>query len=241
MRIGRLRAAPGPDPPGSSRCLNQGRRTPVPRVLLSNTLAEPAPSGSADTSRLCQGCSHPPRQHPDQAALSFDPPAATGRRRRSLTSTRTNSASRRKPNVSQSRSFGRPTGRHLNANTQPATTHRAISGGLGPARPAPPRLASPCAAPLRFSADLTRVPSDPRLSVPILSIRPGPIVSIVADDLGRFMGAGEVLRDWASRCAGPRRLHIHRHRFPSTHPIVTWLPATQWNLVHVRLAALASN
>jgi hypothetical protein len=45
--------------------------TPVPRVLLSATLAGPAPSGSTGTSRLCQGCSHPPRHHPDQAALSF--------------------------------------------------------------------------------------------------------------------------------------------------------------------------
>jgi hypothetical protein len=45
--------------------------TSVPLVLLSTTLTGPAPSGSADTSRLCQGCSHPPRHHPDQAALSF--------------------------------------------------------------------------------------------------------------------------------------------------------------------------
>jgi hypothetical protein len=45
--------------------------TPVPRVLLSATLAGPAPSGSAGTSRLCQGCSHPPRHHPDQAAPSY--------------------------------------------------------------------------------------------------------------------------------------------------------------------------
>jgi hypothetical protein len=33
--------------------------TPVPRVLLFVSLAGPAPSGSAGTSRLCQGCSHP--------------------------------------------------------------------------------------------------------------------------------------------------------------------------------------
>jgi hypothetical protein len=46
-------------------------RTPVPRVLLSATLAGPAPSGSTGPSRLCQGCSRPPRHHPDQAALSF--------------------------------------------------------------------------------------------------------------------------------------------------------------------------
>jgi hypothetical protein len=45
--------------------------TPVPRVLLSATLAGPAPSGSTDTSRLCRGCSHPPRHHPDQAAPSY--------------------------------------------------------------------------------------------------------------------------------------------------------------------------
>src|ERR1022692_1341350 len=45
--------------------------TPVPRVLLSATLAGPAPSGGAKTSRLCQGCSRPPRHHPDQAALSY--------------------------------------------------------------------------------------------------------------------------------------------------------------------------
>jgi hypothetical protein len=36
--------------------------TPVPRVLLSATLAGPAPSGGAGTSRLCQGCSCPPRE-----------------------------------------------------------------------------------------------------------------------------------------------------------------------------------
>ena len=52
--------------------------TPVPRVLLFITLAGPAPSGDADTSRRCQGCSHPPRHLPDQAALSFTVPAATG-------------------------------------------------------------------------------------------------------------------------------------------------------------------
>jgi hypothetical protein len=41
-----------------------------PRVLLSASLAGPAPSGSTDTSRLCQGCSHPPRHHPDQRRKS---------------------------------------------------------------------------------------------------------------------------------------------------------------------------
>ncbi len=49
----------------------EGRKAPVPRVLLSATLAGPAPSGSTRTSRLCQGCSRPPRRHADQAAPSF--------------------------------------------------------------------------------------------------------------------------------------------------------------------------
>jgi hypothetical protein len=48
--------------------------TPVPHVLLSATLTGPAPSGSTGTSRLCQGCSRPPRHHPDQAALSYTAP-----------------------------------------------------------------------------------------------------------------------------------------------------------------------
>ena len=45
--------------------------TPVPRVLLSATLADPPHLAVLDTSRLCQGCSRPPRHHPDQAALSY--------------------------------------------------------------------------------------------------------------------------------------------------------------------------
>ena len=67
----RVRAAPGPYPPGSSRYGLEGLQTPVPRVLLSVTLAGPAPSGSAGTPRLCQGCSRPPRHLPGQAALSY--------------------------------------------------------------------------------------------------------------------------------------------------------------------------
>lgn len=42
----RIRTATGPDPPGSSRRHFKRRKTPVPRVLLSITLAGPAPSGS---------------------------------------------------------------------------------------------------------------------------------------------------------------------------------------------------
>ena len=67
----RVRVASGPDPPGSSRCVIDRRRTSVSRVCLSATLATPAPSGSTGTPWLCQGCSHPPRHLPGQAALSF--------------------------------------------------------------------------------------------------------------------------------------------------------------------------
>jgi len=52
----------------------RGVTTPVPRVLLSITLAGPTPSGGPDAPRLCQGCSHPPRHLPAQAAPSFSGP-----------------------------------------------------------------------------------------------------------------------------------------------------------------------
>ena len=58
--------------------LSRDVMTLVSRVLLFITLAEPAPSGDTGTSRRCQGCSHPSRHLPDQAALSFTVPAATG-------------------------------------------------------------------------------------------------------------------------------------------------------------------
>ncbi|MFL6130453.1 MAG: site-specific integrase [Mycobacteriales bacterium] len=61
---------------------SRGCHTPVPRVLLSIPLAEPGPSGSTGPSRLCQGCSHPPRHHPDQAAPSSTPLLRQGRRRK---------------------------------------------------------------------------------------------------------------------------------------------------------------
>jgi hypothetical protein len=68
---------------------SRGCHTPVPHVLLSVTLAGPRPSGSTGPSRLCQGCSHPPRHHPGQAAPSFTALLRQDQRRRSLTSSRT--------------------------------------------------------------------------------------------------------------------------------------------------------
>ena len=45
--------------------------TLVPHVHLPVSLDRPGSSGSADPSRRCQGCSHPPRRLPGRAALSF--------------------------------------------------------------------------------------------------------------------------------------------------------------------------
>ena len=70
----RVRTATSPDPPGSSWWAVKGRQTPVSRVYLLVSLTGPAPSGSTGTLRRCQGCSHPHRRLPDQAALNFTPP-----------------------------------------------------------------------------------------------------------------------------------------------------------------------
>ena len=74
-RRGTGRCAPHP---AQIRQIRAGRHikrltTPVPRVHLSVSLAGPGPSGSAGPPRLCQGCSHPPRRPPGQAAPSFIP------------------------------------------------------------------------------------------------------------------------------------------------------------------------
>ena len=49
----------------------EGVQPLVPHRHLSVLLAGPGPSGSADPSRRCQGCSRPPPRLQDQAALSF--------------------------------------------------------------------------------------------------------------------------------------------------------------------------
>src|SRR3954465_9589951 len=71
--------------------------TPVPRLLLSVLLAGPAPSGSADTSRRCQGRLPPSPAPPGSGCPQLHRSAATERRRRALTPTQSKSASRRPP------------------------------------------------------------------------------------------------------------------------------------------------
>ena len=65
---------PAPIRQVSSRFIAYGTSSMVPSVRLLVLLAGPAPSGSTGTSRRCQGCSHPPRRPPDQAAPSFTQP-----------------------------------------------------------------------------------------------------------------------------------------------------------------------
>jgi hypothetical protein len=54
------------------------RRTSVPRVCLSVTLATPASSGSADTSWLCRGRLPPVPAPPETGCPQLRSPAATG-------------------------------------------------------------------------------------------------------------------------------------------------------------------
>ena len=76
-------------------------QTLVSHVHLFVSLAGPGPSGSADPSRRCQGCSHLPLRLQDQAALSFCQNAATSRRRCPFITARSNSASWRTRSPSQ--------------------------------------------------------------------------------------------------------------------------------------------
>jgi hypothetical protein len=69
---------------------------PVPRVLLSATLAGPAPSGSTGHVPALSGLLPPSPPPPGSGCPQLHRPAATGRRRRSLTSTRNDSASLRR-------------------------------------------------------------------------------------------------------------------------------------------------
>ena len=84
----RVRTATSPYPPDLSWWAVKRRQTLISRVHLLISLTGPTSSGSADTSRRCQGCSHPHQRPLDQAAPSFHPAAATTRQRRSLTSIR---------------------------------------------------------------------------------------------------------------------------------------------------------
>mgnify|MGYP000609510797 FL=1 len=86
---------PVPHPPGSRRFWLTRRQTPVPYVSLRESLAGPARSGSARTSRRCQGRLPPPRQRflRRDGCPQLRPAAATTEPRGPLTPVRKRSAS----------------------------------------------------------------------------------------------------------------------------------------------------
>jgi hypothetical protein len=63
------------------------------RYTVLSCLPDPQSSDGADPSRRCQGCSHPPRRSPRQAALSFNRCATTHRRPCPFTTARSTHAS----------------------------------------------------------------------------------------------------------------------------------------------------
>jgi hypothetical protein len=69
-----IRTATSPYPPDLSWRAVKGRQSLISRVHLPVSLTGPTPPGGADTSRRCQGCSHPPQRLPGQAAPSFTRP-----------------------------------------------------------------------------------------------------------------------------------------------------------------------
>jgi len=73
-RNGTQRDAPHPAPIHMSRCQSQGRNNAGSSRTPFRHARRTRPIGSTGTSRLCQGCSCPPRHHPDQAALSSTAP-----------------------------------------------------------------------------------------------------------------------------------------------------------------------
>jgi hypothetical protein len=92
---GRVRTATGPDPPGSSRQPLRRRKRRFLAYAFPIRLPDPHHLAVLTRPGVVKAACHPPRHLPAQAAPSFNQVAATTRRRRSLTSTQPNSASRR--------------------------------------------------------------------------------------------------------------------------------------------------
>ena len=70
-----MRAANQPESTGFRAGIrSRGVTQPISHVYLPVSLTAPAPSGSPGTTRLCRGCSRPPRRPADQAASCFTPP-----------------------------------------------------------------------------------------------------------------------------------------------------------------------
>ena len=89
------RTASSPDPPGSSWCALRRRRRRFLAYSSPSRLPDPHHLAVLARPGFVGAASRPPRHLPDQAAPSFNRPAATGRWWWSFTSTRTTNASRR--------------------------------------------------------------------------------------------------------------------------------------------------
>ncbi len=90
-----VRTAPGPYPPGSSRCKMKGRKRRFLAYSFPSRLPDPHHLAVLARPGVVRAASHPPRHHTGRAALSSTVPLRRDRRRRFFTSIRINSASRR--------------------------------------------------------------------------------------------------------------------------------------------------
>jgi hypothetical protein len=107
----------------------KGVMTPVPRVLLSVSLAGPAPSGSPGRAPAFPGPLPPSPAPPGSGCPQLQRPAATGRRRRPLTSTRTTA-----PHGARRKASGAPGSDGTNLGR---SLHLPGASPYPPANPAP--------------------------------------------------------------------------------------------------------
>jgi hypothetical protein len=92
---GRVRVASGPDPPGSSRHHIEGRRRRFLAYAFPSRLPDPHHLAVLTRPGFVRAAPTPPRHLPELGCPQLRSPAATEPRCRSLTSTRSTSASRR--------------------------------------------------------------------------------------------------------------------------------------------------
>ena len=136
----------------------RGVTTPVPRVYLPVLLTTPDPSGSARPTRLCRGCSHPPRRPPARTASSFTRPLRRPSDGRSFTSIRYYiSASWRSGKWARSSFHVPSTVDTASADITIARVHQVCPAGRGPrgllVSPYPHRGTGKCCAPTTTPGD----------------------------------------------------------------------------------------
>ena len=118
--------------------------TLVPHVHLPVLLGRPRSSGSADPSRRCQGCSHPPRRLPGQAALSF--PSLLRQTRDGVLSPPSGNAA---PRGARRPKYKPSTGPHRSCRCDPGCPRRrpATTSATAPPVSSPPSRSRPARSP----------------------------------------------------------------------------------------------